>query len=104
MENENTQENKVILPALFRLALLVVPLAAAIFFFWVNPLLCSILCVGILLTWLCVDAGPFRARPVEAKEKPLFERMQAAAKPSALAGTAMKLVIFVALIQSRLMV
>lgn len=104
MEKQNNQESQVLLPALYRLSLLVVPLAIAIYFCCGNPLVCTILCFGILLTWLCVDTGPFRANVVEGKEKTLIERMQAAAKPEALAGTAMKAAIFLALFHSRLMI
>jgi hypothetical protein len=104
MENQNNQAGNVLLPALYRLSLLVIPVAAAICLCGSNPLLCIILCAVILTTWLCVDAGPFSAGAAKAAKKPLIERIQDVAKPQALAGHAIKAMIFVSLFHSRLMV
>ena len=56
--------------ALFRLALLVGPMAILVIVLWHNPFICALLCLAVLFIWLSVDVGPFRAnRSAKAVER-----------------------------------
>lgn len=94
----------IFLPALFRLALLVVPMTLSVIVFERSPLLCVIACVGVLIVWLTVDTGPFRAsapapKPAGGAEVSIPRRL---AKAQSWSSLFCQIVVTVALLHSKL--
>ncbi len=105
-ENKNSsKKGSFAILALTRLALLAGPEAVALKTLSHNPLACILMCVGILIVWLSIDAGPFRAEEAAKPVKVVSALNRKNVKLSTLQNLSqvtVRVLIFAMIFQSRL--
>ena len=98
----------ILLPALFRLALLIGPVVLAIIALGRHPFPCILVCAGILSVWLTANVGPFRANgpasTPSADIKAVFPHARNLARARSWSSLFCGIVVIVALLRSKLSV